>query len=363
VRSAADLYEVLGVRRDATQEEIKRAYRRLARQYHPDANPDPQAAERFKEINAAYEVLSDPVKRQRYDLYGDAEARPVDAGFGDFSDIVSSFFDAAFGTRTRRRPAGPARGADLSLRLELDLEEAVRGCRKTVTVDVVRACDRCRGSGCEPGTFRTRCASCAGTGEVRTVGRSIFGTVMSARPCGVCGGGGEVPAVPCRDCGGRGRVEREEDIPIEVPAGVDDGTTLRLSGLGEAGARGGPAGDLYVEIAVRPHPVFVRRGDDLVCQLTIPFPLAALGGEVPIETLDGEEVLRIPPGTQPGTVLRLRGRGAPRLGGRGRGDLLVHVQVEVPTRLSARERQLLEELARLRERRGILGRLRDVLGG
>lgn len=364
---AADHYQVLGVERGATSEEIKRAYRKLAREFHPDANPDPAAAERIKEINGAYEVLSDPGKRERYDLYGDANAAPSFGGFGDLGDIMESFFGSAFGarTRTRARPGGPARGADLSMRIEIDLSEAVFGTTETADVDILRACARCTGSGCEPGTFRSRCATCGGSGEQRTTQRSIFGTVMSSRPCPACHGEGEVPADPCRECRGAGRVRRDEAIEVTVPPGIADGQALRLDGRGEAGHRGGPPGDLYVQVSVRPHEYFVRDGDDLVCSMTIPFTVAALGAEVPVRTLDGEERVRVPAGTQPGELLRLRGKGATRLGGRGRGDLIVRLTVAVPTKLGADERALVEQLAMLRgeqtgDVKGILDRIKDA---
>jgi molecular chaperone DnaJ len=363
---AADHYAVLGVGRGATSEEIKRAFRQLARQYHPDANPSPDAEARFKEINTAYEILSDPVKRERYDVYGDSDAQPGFSQFGDLGDLMESFFGAAFGrTRTRARPGGPARGADLSLHLELDFTEAVFGATKTVTLDALRTCERCNGTACEPGTFRTRCARCGGTGELRAVQRSIFGQVVSSRTCGACDGAGEVPAAPCTACAGRGRIEAEDAIEITVPAGVQDGTALRLDGRGEGGVRGGPNGDLYVQLGVRPHPVFMRDGDHLMCALRVPFTVVALGADVPIETLDGEDTVHVAAGTQPGTLLRLPGKGVPRLGGRGRGDLIVQIGVEVPGKLRAEERELLEKLAEVRGEqtggaRGILDRIKDA---
>lgn len=365
---ADDHYHALGVSRDATTEDIKRAYRGLVRQYHPDTNPDPAAAERIRDINAAYEVLSDPVKRERYDLYGDADAAPGFAGFGDLGDLMESFFGSAFGTRTRSRAraGGPARGSDLSLRLDLDFEEAVFGTSKTVKLDTLRTCERCAGTACEPGTFRSRCVSCSGTGEQRTMQRSIFGTVMSSRPCVVCRGEGDVPVAPCTACAGRGRIEKEEAIEVSIPAGMDNGQSLRIEGAGEAGSRGGPAGDLYVQVLVRPHESFVRDGDTLLCSLRIPFTAAALGAEVPVPTLDGDETVAVGAGTQPGATVRLRGKGVPRLGGRGRGDLIVQLVVDVPTKLTADERRLLEEFAAARgektgEVKGILGRIKDVL--
>ncbi len=364
---AVDLYEVLGVGRDASTEDIKRAFRQLARQYHPDANPDPGAEARFKEINAAYEVLSDPVKRERYDLYGDANAMPGFTQFGDLGDLMESFFGAAFGRgRTRARPGAPAHGADLSLRLDLDFTEAVFGTAKTVTMNVLRSCERCNGTACEPGTFRTRCERCGGTGEQRTVQRSIFGQVVSSRVCPACEGAGEVPAAPCTACRGRGRIEVEDRVEITVPAGVQDGTALRIDGRGESGVRSGPPGDLYVQFAVRPHPVFLRDGDNLVCSLRIPVTVAALGAEVPIETLDGDDTIHVPAGTQPGALLRMGGKGVPRLGGRGRGDLIVQVSVDVPTKLRGDERELLTKLAEMRGEKtgdvakGFLDRIKDA---
>ena len=362
----ADLYGVLGVDRGASSEDIKRAFRALARQYHPDANPDPGAEARFKEINAAYEVLSDPVKRQRYDTFGDANANQGFGNFGDLGDLMETFFGSAFGGRGRGRPGGPMRGADLSMRIELAFEEAVFGTTKSVRIDVLRACERCNGTACEPGTYKSRCDRCGGTGELRQTQRSIFGQVVSSRPCPACDGAGEIPAVPCTACHGRGRIDTNESIDIEVPPGIDHGSTLRLDGRGEAGVRGGPAGDLYVQTLVRPHAVFDRDGDDLVCSLTVPFTTAALGDEVPIQTLDGDDTIRVDAGTQPGALLRMRGKGVPRLGGRGRGDLIVQIDVEVPRRLGPEERDLLTKLADARSEqqgdvKGILGRIKDAL--
>ncbi|MCI0345604.1 MAG: J domain-containing protein, partial [Chloroflexi bacterium] len=243
--------------------------------------------------------------------------------------------------------------------------DAVFGTTETVKLEILRACERCTGSGCEPGTFRSRCSTCAGSGEQRTTQRSIFGTVVSSRPCPACRGEGDVPADPCRDCRGYGRIHREEAIEVTIPPGIADGQALRLDGRGEAGHRGGPGGDLYVQVSVRPHEFFVRDGDDLVCSVTIPFTAAALGAEVPVRTLTGDETLGVPAGTQPGTLLRMRGKGVPRLGGRGRGDLIVRLSVAVPTRLGAEERRLLEQFAKARgedtaDAKGILDRIKDA---
>jgi len=364
---AADHYEVLGVERGANADEIKRAYRKLAREYHPDANPDPAAAEHIKAVNAAYEVLSDPAKRERYDVYGDANAQAPFGGFGDLGDIMESFFGSAFGGRGRGRgrPGGPARGADLSLRVEVGFAQAVFGTTEKVEVEVLRTCEACTGSGCMPGTFRIACTTCGGAGEQRTTQRSIFGTVMSSRPCPACRGEGDVPADPCKECRGAGRVHRRDEMEITVPAGIADGQALRLDGRGEAGHRGGPPGDLYVQVSVVPHDFFVRDGDDLVCAMTIPLTVAALGAEIPVRTLEEEERLDVPAGTQPGATLRLRGKGVPRLGGRGRGDLIIHVNVEIPSKLGGEERELLERFAKMRgertgEVKGILDRIKDA---
>lgn len=360
-----DYYGLLGVDRHASQEDIKRAYRRLARQWHPDANSAPGAEERFKQISEAYEVLSDPAKRERYDLFGDAQGGAF-AGFGDLGDIFESFFGAPFGRRGRATRVRVAqRGADLAAALSVSLEEAAFGCQKPIEVTAERACPRCEGDGCEPGTLRTRCRRCAGTGEIRDVRRSVFGQLMTARTCPACEGAGEAPAEPCGECRGRGRVARTETVTVEVPGGVHDGMTLRLRGRGGAGTLGGEAGDLYVQIEVRPHPVFEREGDDLACALGVPLTVALLGGEVPIETLDGEETVSIAPGTQSGAVVRLRGRGPKRLEGRGRGDLLVRIDVEIPKSLPAEQRRLVGQLAKLRGeqvggKRRILGRLRKL---
>ncbi|MGH2784067.1 MAG: molecular chaperone DnaJ [Actinomycetota bacterium] len=364
---ASDHYQVLGVDRGATADDIKRAYRKLARQYHPDANPDPTASERIKEVNAAYEVLSDPAKRERYDLYGDANTAAGFGGFGDLGDIMESFFGSAFGGRARgrARPGQPMRGADLSLRVAVEFAEAVFGTTQSVEVEVLRACERCAGSGCTPGTFRIKCATCGGAGEQRTTQRSIFGTVMSSRPCSACRGEGDVPADPCAECRGLGRMHKREQIEIAIPAGIADGQAIRLDGRGEAGNRGGPAGDLYVQVSVAPHDFFARDGDDLVCAMTIPFTAAALGAEIPVRTLEEDEPIKVPAGTQPGATLRLRGKGVPRLGGRGRGDLIIHVNVEVPAKLGGEERELLERFAKIRgertgEVKGILDRIKDA---
>lgn len=343
----ADYYEVLGVSRQAAPDEIKRAYRRLARELHPDANrEDPAAADKFKDVTRAYEVLSDPQKRQRYDTFGDER---IDAGafadFGGISDLFASFFGGVGGS-TRRR--GPTRGADILAEVAVSLEEAASGIERDVELETLVECAQCHGSGSAEGTYPVRCSDCGGTGEMREVRRSVFGSVMTATTCARCGGTGQEVVDPCRACSGRGRVRSVETLTVRVPAGIEDGTQLRVSGRGEAGVRGGHAGDLYVVVRVEPHEIFRRAGADLGCEVGVPMTIATLGGHVDVPTLDGDEPLEIPAGTQSGEVLHLKGRGMPRLEGRGRGDLVVLLKVETPEDLDAEQADLLERLAALR---------------
>jgi molecular chaperone DnaJ len=348
VATIRDLYDILGVQRDASTEEIRKAYRRLAREYHPDVNPDPAAEARFKEVVAAYEILSDPQKRQRYDAYG--SGGPMDFPFGDISDL----FEAFFGTGTFGRTRGTSRrsrtqhGEDVFADVRLTFREAVFGVRRDVQVARLEPCDRCDGSGAEPGTMPERCSVCGGSGQVQDVRRSVFGTVMTAHPCSACEGTGERIVTPCERCEGRGRVAAEATVAVDIPAGVTHGLDLRVSGAGHAGRVGGPAGDLYLSIAVEEDAVFERRGDDLIAVLDVPMTQAALGAEVEVETLDGTERIDVDGGIASGTTIRLRGRGVPVLGRRGRGDLFVTINVVTPSPVSKEERRLLEELARLR---------------
>jgi molecular chaperone DnaJ len=350
-----DYYALLGVRRDATPDEIKKAYRKLARQLHPDVNPSPEAQERFKEVTAAYEVLSDPQKREIVDLGGDPLA-PGGGGMGGgagpfagFADIMDAFFGGAGGgmgrgPRSRVRP-----GADALLHLELDLAEAAFGTTRDLTIDTAVLCTTCQGGGTAPGTHPETCGTCGGRGEVQSVQRSFLGQLVTARTCPECGGVGTRIRHPCADCAGEGRVRSRRTLTIKIPPGVSDGLRIRHSGEGEIGPGGGPPGDLYVEIHERPHPVFTRDGDDLHCHFALPMTAAALGTTVKLETLDGEESIDIAPGTQSGTVVTLRARGVPHLSrGVGRGDLHVHIDVETPTRLDGEQERLLRELARLR---------------
>jgi molecular chaperone DnaJ len=360
--SAQDLYAILGVSPDASQEEIRRAYRQLARRLHPDVSQEPGAEERFKQVSAAYEILSDPQKRRQYDMYGQAGgAQPFP--FGDVADIFEAFFGpGTFGQR--RRPARRSRsqrGEDLRGTVRLTFEESVFGAHREIDVERFEACDRCAGSGAEPGTEPSRCRTCGGTGQVQDVRRSIFGTVMTAQPCRACGGTGEQVLSPCEVCFGEGRVRAAAVVPVDVPAGVADGLDLHVAGAGNAGRSGGGPGDLYLSISVEPSPVFERRGQDLFAVLDVSVAQAALGVELEVETVDGPERVKVPAGTGSGTTIRLKDRGVPNLGRRGRGDLFLTVHVETPRDLSRRERALLEELAALRGEdvgKGVPGRLR-----
>jgi molecular chaperone DnaJ len=349
---ATDFYALLEVSPDASDDEIKKAYRRLARELHPDTNPDPRAEERFKEITVAYETLRDPEKRARYDRFGPdmggAGGDPF-AGFGagGLGDIFEAFFGGAGGGRSRGR-SGPPRGADMELVLDIAFEDAVFGVQREVELRVPVPCETCNGSGARPGTTPTTCGNCGGTGEVRRVRQSILGQMVTASPCPTCGGAGEEISTPCTECRGEGRRTDDKSYLVDVPAGVDDGTTLRLTGRGAAGPRGGPPGDLYVHLRVRPHDRFQRVGHDLLHVLELPMTQAALGAHLPFATLDGDEELVVPAGTQTGREFRLRGRGVPMLNGRGRGDLVVRVVVTTPTSLSAAEEELLRQLAAAR---------------
>jgi molecular chaperone DnaJ len=337
-------YAVLGVGRDADDTALKTAYRKLARQYHPDRNPgDKVAEERFKEINEAYSILSDPDKRAHYDRFGTAPAGATgpDVGFGTiFEDLFEGFFgggERGGGRRTRAR-----RGEHLRYDLEISLEDAAQGLETKLQIPRLESCETCRASGQQPGTQPDTCGACRGTGQVRF----SQGFLTVARPCPQCGGEGHINRAPCKDCRGQGRVRREKLLKVSIPAGVEDGNQLRLSGEGEGGVFGGPAGDLYVVLSIRPHEIFVRQGADLVCELPLSFAQATLGDSVEVPILGGKASLTVPAGTQPGTPLRLRGKGMPHLRGRGHGDAVYQVVLEVPTKLTARQRELLEEFHR-----------------
>ena len=342
-----DYYAALGVERTASQDEIKQAFRRLAREHHPDVKQgDPQADERFKEINEAYQVLSDPERRAQYDRFGTVQPFGADlreGGFGPFEDI----FDMFFGGRGRVSRDAPERGADLRYDLELTLEEAASGVEKSIEITRADTCPSCFGTGAERGSAPETCSTCRGAGEVRYSQRTVFGSFTQIGTCNTCGGTGKVIRNPCRNCGGSGRAELARSLSVKVPPGVDTGMRLRLAGEGESGARGGERGDLYVFVHVRPHPVFERRGRDLYTTVPLSIAQAALGDEVEIPTLDGPVPHPVPAGVQPGSTLTVKGKGMPHPRG-GRGNLHVRLDVRVPTDLSQEERKALLQFAKLR---------------
>ncbi|HXW38152.1 MAG TPA: J domain-containing protein [Acidimicrobiales bacterium] len=372
-----DLYGVLGVPPGASDEQLKRAYREKARRFHPDANPDDaEAAERFKEVSFAYEVLRDPERRARYDRYGPdavfgsaSRGAPGDPFAGGLGDLFEAFFGGMGPETGRRGRRGPAPGPDAELTLRLSFREAVFGVRREVEVNTPVHCDTCEGTGAEPGTAPVTCPECGGSGELRRVRQSILGQMITAVPCTRCAGTGEYVERPCAVCRGEGRHRAGRTLSVEVPAGVDEGSTLRLAGHGAAGFRGGPNGALFVHVAVDPDPVFERDGTDLHAAVHVPMTMAALGGSIPFETLDDVRDLPIPAGTSGGTVVPLKGLGVPRLRGRGRGDLFVHVAVDTPTALDDRQRELLRSLAEARAEElgaapghdGLLSKLRSAL--
>ncbi|GAS94034.1 chaperone dnaJ2 [Mycolicibacterium canariasense] len=381
---ARDYYGLLGVSKGASDSELKRAYRRLARELHPDVNPDEEAQARFKEISLAYEVLSDPEKRRIVDLGGDPMENGAAGagaggfgGFGGLGDVFEAFFGGGGGSRG---PIGRVRpGSDSLLRMRLDLSECATGVTKQVTVDTAVLCDLCHGKGTNGTSSPVTCDTCHGQGEVQTVQRSLLGQVMTSRPCPVCGGVGEVIPDPCHRCGGDGRVQARREVSVKIPAGVGDGMRVRLAAQGEVGPGGGPAGDLYVEVHEQPHDIFVRDGDDLHCTVSVPMFDAALGTTVTVEDiLDGSTEISIPAGTQPGSVTTLRGHGMPHLRSGVRGNLHAHIEVLVPTRLDATDTDLLRKLKAHRSRDvaevrsahgasstngGLFSRLRETFSG
>jgi molecular chaperone DnaJ len=345
-----DYYEILGLPRTASEADVKKAFRRLARELHPDVSTAPDAQERFREVAEAYEVLSKSETRELYDRYGHAGLRsggftPSQFDLGNLADIFSAFFgDDLFGAPTRGR--GRARGGDVAAEVEVELVEAASGTKREVPVQVSVACDRCDGSGAEPGTSPVTCSTCDGSGYVQHVSRSAFGQFVRTQTCGRCGGSGRIVEDPCRRCSGSGRVVAERSLTVEIPAGIHDGQRIRLTGEGHAGMLGGRAGDLFVLVRVRPDPRFVRKGDDIFSTVDLTITQAALGTEMSIPTLQGDVTLRFDPGTQPGEIRVLRGQGMPVLQGFGRGDHRVLVNVAVPRRLSDEQRALLEEFDR-----------------
>ncbi len=371
---ATDYYELLGVSRDATDEDLKRAYRRLARELHPDANPGDRAAEeRFKQVTVAYETLRDPERRQRYDLFGPEATRgpggPAGGGSDPFGfgvnlgDLFESFFGGQASTGSGR--AGARRGSDAEVILDLTLAEAAFGCEREITLSIPVPCEACEASGARAGTTPTTCPDCRGAGQVQRVRQSFLGQMVTSSPCPRCRGMGEIIASPCPECRGEGRRTKERSLTVEVPSGVDDGATLRVAGAGPAAVRGGVAGDLYAHLRVAPDPALERSGNDLVARAHVSFVQATLGTTVEVASLEGPVELAIPAGTQSGTVLKLSGKGVPRLRSRHRGDLLVTVVVEIPTKLQEAEEELLRQLATLRgeevtpREQGLLSRIRS----
>ena len=363
----ADHYEVLGVDRAATPEEIKKAYRKLARELHPDVNPSEDAAERFKLVTHAYDVLSDPDQRERYDLGPQAGFGGAGAGGFGFGDIFDTFFGAAQG-----RTAGPRsrreRGQDALLRIEVDLDEVIFGTKREIEVDTAILCETCNGSCCAPGTSPVTCDICRGTGSIQRSVRSLLGNVMTSSPCGTCRGYGTVIPNPCPTCAGQGRVRAKRNVTVDVPSGVDTGMRLHLPGEGETGPAGGPNGDLYLEVKVKHHDIFSRNGDDLLATLEVQMTDAILGTTVKLAGLDGELAIDLKPGVQSADIVTVKDRGITRLRGGGRGDLKVGIQVVTPVRLNSRESQLIKEFAESRRpvppefatfQQGLFAKLRD----
>ena len=373
---AGDYYEILGVSRDASKEDVKRAYRRLARKYHPDVNKEPGAEERFKEINRAYEVLSEPETRARYDRFGEAgvaSGAGAGAGFQDFGDMggFADIFETIFsgfggmGTQTTsRRRSGPVRGDDLRLDLKLEFREAVFGGEKEIRIPHLESCQVCNGSGAKPGSGVRTCPTCKGTGQVRRATRTPFGSFAQVSVCPTCNGSGEIIEEKCETCGGAGRRQETKKLKITIPPGVDNGTRLRVASEGDAGLRGGDPGDLYVYLFVESDAEFRRDGINIESEINISYLQAILGCRLEVNTVDGKEELTIPSGTQPNTVLTLDNKGVPRLGNPvSRGDHLITIKIEIPTRINAEERELLEKLAKIKGESSGKGGLEGFLGG
>ncbi len=349
--SKRDYYEVLGIERNASEEEIKKVYRKLARRYHPDVNPgDTSAEKQFKEVSEAYEVLKDPQARAQYDRFGHAGAQQQgfgqgQAGYGanqaGFEDIFDMFFGGGFGGASARR--GPQRGADLRFDLEITLEDAAFGLEKHVELSKLQTCTECDGTGAAPGTHPITCKTCGGSGQVKSIQRTFLGSMQTVKTCQNCQGTGKIIEAPCDTCYGQGKVKRKKKIKIDIPAGVDSGSRLRVAGEGEPGNNGGPSGDLYVYLTVKKHKLFERQGDDVLCDITVPIVDVILGAEIKVPTLDGDVKINIPEGTQTDTSFRLKGKGINRLRGYGRGDQFVKVKVSIPTNLNDEQKNLLKQ--------------------
>jgi molecular chaperone DnaJ len=363
-----DYYEVLGIERGASEDEIRRAFRNLAKQFHPDVNKEPDAEAKFKEINEAYAVLSDDERRAAYDRYGHAglEGIPLDFDF-PFGDLFGEFF--GFGMGSRRRRNAPRRGADLRYDLNLEFEEAVFGIEREIEFSRADFCSVCNGSGAEPGTTPIRCSTCNGAGEVRQTRQTFLGSMVNVTTCPTCGGRGETVTTPCHNCNGRGRERITLQRSIPIPAGVDQSTQIRIDGEGEPGTNGGPRGDLYIVIHVKRHRYFRRKNNDIFLDLAINIAQATLGADVTVPTVDGEETVSIQPGSQPGKTIRLKGKGVPRLRRNGRGDQVIILNVEVPKSLNPEQREIMEKLAETMgtearpQEMSFMDRLKDLIGG
>ena len=349
-----DYYEVLGVEKTASDDEIKKAYRKKAKEYHPDLHPgDKEAEDKFKEANEAYEVLSDPDKKSKYDRFGHAGVDPnygaggPGGGFGgmdfDLGDIFGSFFGGGFGGGRQANPNAPRRGSDTQARVTLSFEEAAKGCKKKVEFTRIELCPECHGSGAASGTSPETCPDCHGRGQVNVQQRTPFGVIQTSKSCSRCGGKGQIIKTPCSKCKGKGAVSKKVTLEVDIPAGIDDRQVLNVGGQGNSGANGGPSGNLHVTVLVRPHPFFERDGYDVWCEVTISFAQAALGDTLEVPTLEGKVRYDVPAGTQPGTVFKLKGRGIQSLNGRGKGDQLVRLIVDVPKNLTSRQKELLRE--------------------
>lgn len=377
-----DYYEVLGVDKSVSDEDLKKAYRKAAKKYHPDLNPgDAEAEKKFKEVNEAYEVLSDREKRARYDQFGHAGVDPNYGagasgtggygGFGgdvDFGDIFSSFFGGGFGGSRRSNPNAPQRGSDTAANVTISFEEAAKGCKKEIRTTRIETCEECGGTGAEKGSTPKTCPNCHGSGRVTTAQRTPFGTIQTQAACSQCRGTGKIIDRPCRVCGGKGRKRVVLQKTVDIPAGIDDGQILNVRGGGDAGVNGGPSGDLHITVSVRPHPIFEREGYDVYCELPITFAQAALGAEVTVPTLDGRVKFNIPEGTQPGDEFKLRGKGIKRLNYSGNGDQYVKVVVEVPRDLSRSQKERLREFDdsvgenNYKKRKKFFSKIKDLFG-
>lgn len=381
---ARDYYEILGVDRNASQDEIKKAYRKLAKKYHPDMNPgDKEAEQKFKEINEAYEVLSDPEKKARYDQFGHAGVNGqggfntggFGGGFGDFGDFgdfggFGDIFDMFFGEGfTGRRRNSPQKGADIRYHMTITFEEAAFGAEKEFRVERTEMCSTCNGTGAKPGTKPVTCGYCGGTGQIRQTQRTPLGSFTQVRTCEHCRGTGKIIKELCPDCRGTGRMRRSRRVKVKIPAGVDNGSVISLRGEGELGVNGGPPGDLFIEIKVKPHEIFKREGQNIICEIPISFVQAALGAEIEVPTLEGKIKYTIPEGTQSGTVFRLKGKGIPSVRGYGRGDELIKVYVEVPKKLTEKQKELLRKFAEIsgedvnEQSKSFFEKMRNVFGG